>query len=55
VVIISAIHLLQRFLEGDFDSSKLYALVIMHLAFVVTAVLLALTDRLAATKDNGGH
>ena len=55
VVIISAVHLLQRFLEGDFDSNKLYALVIMHLAFVVTAVLLALTDWLAAKKDNGGH
>ena len=55
VVIISAIHLLQRFLEGDFDRNKLYALVIMHLAFVLTAVLLALTDWLAAKKDNGGH
>ena len=55
VVIISAIHLLQRFLEGDFDRNKLYALVIMHLAFVLTAVLLALTDWLSAKKDNGGH
>jgi uncharacterized protein (TIGR00645 family) len=55
VVIISAIHLLQRFLEGDFDRNKLYALVILHLAFVLTAVLLALTDWLSAKKDNGGH
>ena len=54
-MIISAIHLLQRFLEGDFDRNKLYALAIMHLAFVVTAVLLALTDWLSAKKDNGGH
>ena len=55
VVIISAIHLLQRFLEGDFDRNKLYSLVILHLAFVLTAVLLALTDWLSAKKDNGGH
>jgi len=55
VVIISAIHLLQRFLEGDFDKYKLYALVILHLAFVVTAVLLAVTDWLGSKKDNGGH
>jgi uncharacterized protein (TIGR00645 family) len=55
VVIISAIHLLQRFLEGDFDRNKLYALVIMHLAFVLTAVLLALTDWLGSKKGNGGH
>jgi uncharacterized protein (TIGR00645 family) len=55
VVIISAIHLLQRFLEGDLDRNKLYALVILHLAFVLTAVLLALTDWLSAKKDNGGH
>ena len=55
VVVISAIHLLQRFLEGDFDAGKLYALVVMHLAFVVTAVLLAWTDRLSAKTPDGGH
>jgi uncharacterized protein (TIGR00645 family) len=56
VVVISAIHLLQRFLErGDLDTGKLYALVVMHLAFVLTALLLAWTDRLSSTKGNGGH
>ena len=53
VVVISAIHLLQRFLEGDFESGKLYDLVILHLAFVATAVLLALTEWLSAKKPEG--
>jgi uncharacterized protein (TIGR00645 family) len=56
VVVISAIHLLQRFLEpGDIDTAKLYALVVMHLAFVATALLLAWTDRLSSGKGDGGH
>jgi uncharacterized protein (TIGR00645 family) len=51
VVVISAIHLLQRFLEpGDIDTNKLYALVVMHGVFVLTALLLAWTDRLSEKK-----
>jgi len=56
VVVISAIHLLQRFLEpGDIDTAKLYALVVMHLVFVLTALLLAWTDRLSEKKGDGAH
>ena len=54
MVVISAIHLLQRFLEpGDIDTRKLYALFVMHLVFVLTALLLAWTDRLSDKKDGG--
>ena len=57
IVAISSIHLLQRFLEaGDYDNSKLYALVVMHMAFVMSALLLTYIDRLAtAKKVDGGH
>jgi uncharacterized protein (TIGR00645 family) len=57
IVAISSIHLLQRFLEaGDYDNGKLYALVVMHMAFVVSALLLTYIDRLAmAKKVDAGH
>jgi uncharacterized protein (TIGR00645 family) len=55
IVAISSIHLLQRFLEaGDFENSKLYALVVMHMAFVVSALMLTYIDRIASSKP-GGH
>lgn len=55
IVAISSIHLLQRFLEaGDYDNSKLYALVVMHMAFVVSALILTYIDNLAATKKAAG-
>jgi len=51
IVAISSIHLLQRFLEaGDFDNNKLYALVVMHMAFVVSALMLTYIDRLSGHK-----
>ena len=51
IVAISSIHLLQRFLEaGDFDNGKLYALVVMHMAFVVSALMLTYIDRLSGHK-----
>ena len=51
IVAISSIHLLQRFLEaGDFDNNKLYALVVMHMAFVVSALMLTYIDRLSGQK-----
>ena len=51
IVAISSIHLLQRFLEaGDFDNAKLYALVVMHMAFVVSALMLTYIDRLSGHK-----
>jgi len=57
IVAISSIHLLQRFLEAaDYDNGKLYALVVMHMAFVVSALMLTYIDRLSASKHAaGGH
>jgi len=57
IVAISSIHLLQRFLEaGDFDNNKLYALVVMHMAFVVSALMLTYIDRLSGHKKaDDGH
>ena len=57
IVAISSIHLLQRFLEaGDFDNGKLYALVVMHMAFVVSALMLTYLDRLSGQKKaDAGH
>jgi uncharacterized protein (TIGR00645 family) len=48
IVAISSIHLLKRFLEaGNYDNGKLYALMAMHLTFVISALLLTYIDRLA--------
>ncbi len=56
IVAISSIHLLQRFLEaGDYDNGKLYALVVMHMAFVVSALLLTYIDKIASDKKASGH
>ena len=53
IVAISSIHLLQRFLESaDFDNSKLYAMVVMQMAFVATALLLTYMERLSASKKS---
>lgn len=57
IVAISSIHLLQRFLEaGDYDNGKLYALVVMHMAFVVSALMLTYIDKIGSDKKAaGGH
>jgi len=57
IVAISSIHLLQRFLEANTVSNdKLYVLIVMHMAFVVSALLLTYIDRLSVTKKvDGGH
>ena len=48
IVAISAIHLLEGFLDADHQSDRALAwLVGIHMAFVVSAVLLALMDRLS--------
>jgi len=55
IVAISSIHLLQRFLEaGDYDNSKLYALVVMHMAFVVSALMLTYIDKIGSDKKAAG-
>ena len=53
IVAISAVHLLEVFLNADhaFDATKMAWLVGVLLAFVVSALLLALSDRWAAEKE----
>jgi len=57
IVAISSIHLLQRFLEANTVSNdKLYVLIIMHLTFVLSALMLTYIDRLSmAKKVDAGH
>src|SRR5437016_9809681 len=53
IVAISAIHVLEAFLNIDaaFDATKMTWLVAVHLVFVISALLLALSDRLAADRE----
>lgn len=49
IVLISSIHLLQIFLRaGEYGNDKLMWYTIMHIAFVVSALLLAVIDRFTA-------
>jgi len=55
IVAISAIHLLKAFLNADvIPNDKLVLLIAMHLVFVVSALLLALIDRIAMAKEGNG-
>ncbi|WP_395711032.1 TIGR00645 family protein [Reyranella sp.] len=55
IVAISSIHLLQRFLEANTVSNdKLYVLMVMHMTFVVSALLLTYIDRLSVAKKVDG-
>ena len=48
IVAISSIHLLQKFMEIDhIDNDKLQWYVIMHMTFVISALLLAVLDKIA--------
>lgn len=52
IVLISSIHLLQIFLNAtEYDNYKLLWYTVIHLAFVVSALLLAVIDRLAGKKS----
>jgi uncharacterized protein (TIGR00645 family) len=52
IVAISAIHLLKAFLNAEvIGNDKLILLIIMHLTFVISALLLALIDRVAVVKE----
>jgi uncharacterized protein (TIGR00645 family) len=55
IVAISAIHVLEAFLNIDaaFDATKMIWLVGVHLVFVISALLLALSDRWSAEKATG--
>ncbi len=51
IVAISAIHLLKAFLDAtDIANEKLIMLVIVHLTFVVSALMLAYLDRMVTHK-----
>jgi uncharacterized protein (TIGR00645 family) len=51
IVAISSIHLLRKFMEAEsIDNQKLMWYVIMHIAFVFSAVLLGVLDKLSFSK-----
>ena len=60
IVAISSIHLLQKFVDAEkIENDKLMWYVIMHMTFVLSAVLMGVLDRMsfAAHRDNheAGH
>lgn len=56
IVAISAIHVLEAFLNIDaaFDATRMTWLVAVHLVFVISALLLALSDRWSAERVDQG-
>jgi uncharacterized protein (TIGR00645 family) len=54
IVAISAIQVLKAFMNIDavFDATKMIWLVGVHLAFVISALLLALSDRLGGDRGS---
>ncbi|MFZ1680374.1 MAG: TIGR00645 family protein [Rhizobiaceae bacterium] len=53
IVLISSIHLLQVFLKAsEYANDKLMWYTIIHIAFVISALLLAFIDKLAAKPDH---
>jgi uncharacterized protein (TIGR00645 family) len=56
IVAISAIKLLEAFMELEHESDRdLYFLTGIHLTFVISTLILALSDRLGHVGDNGAH
>lgn len=59
IVAISSVHLLKAFMNtNQIDNDKLLWLVIIHLTFVVSALLMAVIERFLSHKtvaDAGGH
>ena len=56
IVAISSIHLLKAFVEAHaIDNTKLIILVVMHLTFVVSALLLAWVDKIAFASHRDDH
>ncbi len=54
IVAISSIHLLRKFMEVDHtDNDKIMWYVILHLTFVVSAVLMGVLDRLTSASHRG--
>ncbi|MBZ9937656.1 TIGR00645 family protein [Mesorhizobium sp. BR1-1-16] len=55
IVAISSIHLLQIFLNADsYDNMKIMWFVVLHLTFVISALLLGVLDRISAKGDSHG-
>jgi uncharacterized protein (TIGR00645 family) len=51
IVAISSIHLLKAFLDaGDLPAEKLIMLVVIHMTFIVSALMLAYLDKLVGAK-----
>lgn len=56
IVAISSIHLLRAFMDlQQIANDKLLWYVVMHLTFVVSALLLGVLDRLSFASHRGGH
>lgn len=56
IVAISSIHLLRAFMSAQsISNDKLMWYVIIHLTFVVSAVMLGLLDRMTSAGHRGGH
>lgn len=54
IVAISSIHLLQVFLNvGSYDTTRIMWLTIVHMAFVVSALMLAYIDRVMSMTKKG--
>jgi len=52
IVAISSIHLLKAFMHvGDMSDKELFWVVIVHLTFVVSALLMALIDKIAFSQN----
>jgi uncharacterized protein (TIGR00645 family) len=55
IVAISAIHLLKAFLNAEaIPNDKLILLIVMHVVFVISALLLALIDRITTETEKPG-
>ncbi|HWJ73400.1 MAG TPA: TIGR00645 family protein [Kaistia sp.] len=55
IVAISSIHLLQIFLNASsYDNMKIMWFVVLHLTFVISALLLGVLDRISAKGDSHG-
>jgi uncharacterized protein (TIGR00645 family) len=54
IVAISSIHLLKAFLDaGEIANDKLVMLVVIHMTFIVSALMLAYLDRMLGQKSSG--
>jgi uncharacterized protein (TIGR00645 family) len=55
IVAISSIHLLKAFLDAaEISNDKLLMLVVIHMTFIVSALMLAYLDKMLGQKTSGG-